>query len=233
MGELEQTVDRGGGRLPTHHIGEELLLEYAAGATTEAMSLLIASHLALCPMCRGQLAELELLGGAMLDALPGEEADDGGLEAMLARLDDEDMGPVRPAAPAADPPATDGILLPQPLRSYVGSDLSRLGWKRRMRGLDECVLPVGGARVSLMRIHQGAAMPKHTHAGNELTLVLTGGFTDARGSYLRGDVAVTDEHVDHQPTADLDEDCLCLAVVDAPLRLTGRMTRFLNPFLRI
>ena len=76
-------------------------------------------------------------------------------------------------------------------------------------------------------------MPKHTHAGNELTLVLAGGFTDARGSYLRGDVAVTDEHVDHQPTADWDEDCLCLAVVDAPLRLTGRMTRFLNPFLRI
>lgn len=237
MGEHQVTLDGGGGRLPTHHIGEELLLDYAAGATTEAVSLLIASHLALCPMCRGQLAELEQVGGALLGALPGEEPDDAGLEAILARLDEDDEEPTTPvvsmAAPVVAPEAGDGILLPEPLRSYVGTDLGRLGWKRRMRGLDECVLPVGGARVSLMRIHQGAAMPKHTHAGNELTLVLTGGFTDARGSYLRGDVAVTDQHVDHQPVADLDEDCLCLAVVDAPLRLTGRVTRFLNPFLRI
>ena len=29
------------------------------------------------------------------------------------------------------------------------------------------------------------------------------------------------------------EDCLCLAVTDAPLRLTGRFTRMLNPFLRV
>ena len=231
MGDFNRIHGGSSSRLPTHHIGEELLLDYAAGATTEAMSLLIASHLALCPMCRAQLAELELVGGAMLDALPGDDDDDAGLEAVLARLDRDEDGFDAPPAPA--PAAVDGIVLPEPLRGYVGKDVGALRWKRRMRGLDECVLPVGGARVSLMRIHRGASMPKHTHAGNELTLVLTGGFTDARGSYLRGDVAVTDQHVDHQPTADLDEDCLCLAVVDAPLRLTGRMTRFLNPFLRI
>ena len=44
--------------------------------------------------------------------------------------------------------------------------------------------------------------------------------------------AIADPHVDHQPQALGDEDCLCLAVTDAPLRLTGRFSRFLNPFLR-
>ena len=42
-----------------------------------------------------------------------------------------------------------------------------------------------------------------------------------------------DSHVDHRPVADEDEDCLCLIVTDAPLRLTGWLGRLLNPFIRI
>jgi putative transcriptional regulator len=43
---------------------------------------------------------------------------------------------------------------------------------------------------------------------------------------------IADESVDHCPIADEEGDCLCLAVTDAPLRLTGRFGRFLNPFIR-
>jgi putative transcriptional regulator len=50
---------------------------------------------------------------------------------------------------------------------------------------------------------------------------------------LRGDVAVADSSVDHCPVADRGEDCYCFAVNDAPIRLTGRAMRFLNPFIRI
>jgi putative transcriptional regulator len=66
-----------------------------------------------------------------------------------------------------------------------------------------------------------------------LTLVLAGGFSDASGHYLKGDVAVADPSVDHRPVADAGADCLCLAVTDAPLRLTGRFGRYLNAFLRL
>ncbi len=76
-------------------------------------------------------------------------------------------------------------------------------------------------------------MPVHTHEGTELTLVLAGAFSDAHGHFLRGDVAEADASVEHQPVADPGEDCLCLAVTDAPLRLTGPFGRLLNPFLRI
>jgi putative transcriptional regulator len=34
------------------------------------------------------------------------------------------------------------------------------------------------------------------------------------------------------PTADDDGDCVCLAVTDAPLRLTGPIGRLFNPFIR-
>jgi putative transcriptional regulator len=62
--------------------------------------------------------------------------------------------------------------------------------------------------------------------------VLEGGFSDGRGHYLRGDVAIADDEVTHRPRADDDGDCLCLTVTEAPVRLAGPLARFLNPFLR-
>jgi putative transcriptional regulator len=46
-------------------------------------------------------------------------------------------------------------------------------------------------------------------------------------------VSEADSQVDHRPVADEDEDCLCLTVTDAPLRLTGWLGRLLSPFVRI
>ncbi len=88
-------------------------------------------------------------------------------------------------------------------------------------------------KTRLLRIKAGTALPQHTHEGHEFTLLLAGGFSDASGHYLRGDVAVADASVDHRPVADDGEDCLCLAVTDAPLRLTGPFGRYLNFFARL
>ena len=58
--------------VPVHHPSEARLLDYASGALPEPMALLIATHLALCPACRRTVAELEAVGGALLEALPPE-----------------------------------------------------------------------------------------------------------------------------------------------------------------
>ena len=76
-----------------------------------------------------------------------------------------------------------------------------------------------------MRVRAGKAVPQHTHEGNELTLVLEGSFHDELGRYARGDLAITDPTVEHRPVADEGQDCLCLAVTDARLRLTGPLGR--------
>ena len=101
-----------------------------------------------------------------------------------------------------------------------------------IRGLEEIRLNLPGSTTKLLRIQPGAAVPQHSHEGTELTLVLTGSFSDATGTFARGDLAITDSSVDHRPIAGEGEPCLCLTVVDAPLRLTGRLGRFLNPFVR-
>jgi putative transcriptional regulator len=213
---------------PVHHPSEERLLDYASGALPEPVALLVATHLALCPACRRTVADLEAVGGALLDALPPEPVADDTLAHLLARLDrDEAPEQATPADAAGDP------VLPQPLRGYVG-DLERVAW-RSLGPVAEARLLPGSERFTtrLLRVRPGTALPHHTHVGSELTLVLQGGFSDVTGHYLRGDVAEADSHLDHRPVADADEICLCLAVTDGPLRLTGWLGRMLNPFIRI
>lgn len=71
-------------------------------------------------------------------------------------------------------------------------------------------------------------MPAHGHGGEEHTLVLCGAFSDHGGHYAAGDVALADAGVTHRPKADPGEDCICLAVTDAPLRFKGPAGPILN-----
>lgn len=214
---------------PTHHPSDERLLEYASGALPEPPALLVATHLALCPRCRRVTAELEALGGALLEGMAAEPLAGDSLERALARLEEAPGEPTpAPAAPQSEP------ALPQPLRGYVGDSLDCLPW-RRLGPIAEVRLlrEFEGYTTRLLWARAGAAVPAHTHAGTEMTLVLRGAFSDASGHFLRGDVDEADSSIAHQPVADEDEDCICLAVTDAPLRLTSRVGRLLNPFLRI
>jgi putative transcriptional regulator len=223
-----------------HHPPEEMLLDYAAGALGEAESLVVATHLALCPACRSEVAAMEAVGGALLETIPAGPETSPGLDDVLARvmarLDDPAPAPTRAAARSLAAVAA-APLLPEPLRSYVGGDPGGISWTPVMRGLDERPIDLGArdaaaAKVRMMRIHPATAMPQHTHRGREMTLVLAGGFRDATGHYLRGDLALTDASVDHTPVADDDEACVCLVLTEAPVRLTGVLGRLFNPFVR-
>jgi len=212
-----------------------LLLDYAAGSVDEPTGLVIATHLALCPECRCSVAWSESVGGALLEALEPAALAPDALDVLLARLDDLEEEPALPAAPRSLAATAQPRLMPEPLRSYVG-DLEAIRWKRIMRGVEQLEVPVGGrsgsVKTRLLRIKPGVAVPRHTHVGTELTLVLAGGFSDVTGHYLRGDVSFTNEEIDHSPAADHDGECICLTVTDAPLRLTGPLMRLLNPFVK-
>ena len=215
--------------MPSFHPEEEVLMDYAAGSLPEATSLVVATHLALCPRCRGRVAELEALGGALFEALEPADLGGGALDRVLSRLDEAPAGAVEPS-PREDRP---DLRVPRPLRDYLTSDLDSLSWHRVMPGMEEVEVETAspGIRARLMRVGAGRAMPSHTHGGEEYTLVLTGGYQDASGHYLRGDVQSADPEVDHRPVADRDEPCICLVVSDAPIRLTGRFGRLLNPLI--
>ena len=210
---------------PIHHLTQELLVDYASGALAEASATLVATHLVLCPACRGELAEIEALGGALLGEAASMAVASQALDAVLLRLDE-------PAA--GEPPIVRDIPgLPRPLARHVGKPIEALAWRRMIPGLQFFPLPLQGIeKAYLLRIKPGRAMPRHTHGGNEMTLVLRGCYTDRRGEFRPGDVAIVDPAVDHRPVAGGIEDCICLAVTDAPLRLTGPVGRLFRPFVR-
>lgn len=207
---------------------DELLLAHAAGRLPEPVALAVATHLALSPDARARYARYEALGGVLLDRLEPEAIAADGWERLAARLDEEET-----ASPPKPPTDRDRLLLPRPLRDYVGESLDRLKW-RRYGPVAEAELKLGtpGYRTSLLRVRAGRAVPQHTHEGQEITVVIEGAYHDALGHYRRGDLVIADSAIDHQPQADEGQDCLCLAVTDAPLRLTGPFGWLINPFIR-
>jgi putative transcriptional regulator len=221
-----------------HHISDELLFDYANGALEEGWSIAVATHLAMCPSCRKRLAAMEAAGGAMLEAIEIEpaavaQAEDMSWEAMLARL--QNAQPVTPVPSAAGEISRKPGMLPEPLRSYIGGDVDAVKW--RPLGLGAYHYPIKTSdddiSVRLLRIPAGKPVPEHTHGGRELTLVLKGSFSDISGRFGPGDFEETDESVDHQPVADPGEDCICLAVTDAPLKFKSRIVRMIQPLLGI
>ena len=212
----------------THRLADEFLLDWASGAVSAPVGLLVASHLALNPAARQAARTLEAAGGVFLEVFPPAPVSPDALARVLARVE---AAPPEPAKPP--PPAARDAFLPAPLAELAPGGIDRLTWRRIVRGVEMASLPVADARASasLLRIAAGRALPSHTHPGQEMTLVLDGAFADENGRYARGDVCVTDETMTHQPTADRARDCVCLLVSEGPIRLTGRFMRLLNPLM--
>ncbi|MGE0723586.1 MAG: ChrR family anti-sigma-E factor [Alphaproteobacteria bacterium] len=217
----------------TGHPTDDLLMAYAAGALSSGAGLVVAVHLTHCPGCRRAVAAMDAVGGALLGALPPAAVSAGARERTMARLDSPAANDPAADEPDAAPPPAGRVLLPAAIRRCFGTDVDAMAWTRVLRGVDQVMVDLGdGTRTRLMRIRAGTAVPAHTHRGQELVCVLAGSFSDSTGRYGPGDVAIADESVDHRPTADPDGDCICLAVTEAPVVLTGRFWRLLNGFVR-
>lgn len=206
-----------------HHPEDDLLLAYASGASDEATALVIATHLAFCARCRDGVALMETIGGGLLESLPPAPLDLAAFAATVARLDS-----APPFARPARTPSRDGT--PEPLRSWLGGDLSSVRWRRM--GPRLAYVPLfrrGSISAKLLRGAPGTEVGAHTHRGLEMTMVLKGGFTDATGNYGPGDLQVADGELSHSPIADAGEDCINLAVTTASLKFENLLQKIAGP----
>jgi putative transcriptional regulator len=215
-----------------HHVGDDLILAYATGELDEATSLLIATHMALCPQCRRALELAEAIGGTLIEAEAEADVSEDALESVFGRIEHAQA----PATPSPVPTrASDAYVLPQPLRDYAGGDVDSLRWRGLGGGVRHLPIEIGASRAKarLLYIPAGSKVPDHGHRGLELTLVLAGSFYDEGAWFRRGDVEEADATVEHQPVAGPEEACICLAVTDAPLRFRSLIPRLAQPFLGI
>ena len=195
-----------------------LLAGYCAGTLDPAAHALVASHLLLRPDNRRYVSALEsLASGSLIDAPLTPLSD---RDARLSAILDGEV-PVPRAQPSS--------VMPAPLLRFVGSDLNSIKWRTKLPGVKEFrVSDAGRGEASLLLVKAGRRMPSHTHESSEITLVLAGGFSDTTGHYMRGDIAIAGSDLDHRPVADEGSDCLCFAVTDAPLHLTGPVGRIFD-----
>lgn len=213
------------------HISNDILLSYSAGTLDEASSLLVATHLALCPDCRARNSSADSLGGYLLDSLESTPVSPTMIASILSQIRSDVTAP-EPRQPSR---TSANAVIPDPLRSYLGGDLDGLQWKWLAPRVQQIAIDTRDkrSRARLLRFQKGLTVPSHGHNGRELTLVLAGSLCDRDTILYRGDIAETDERTEHQPFAGPGEDCVCLAVTDAPLRFKNRLARLLQPLFGI
>jgi putative transcriptional regulator len=210
-----------------NHPDTRLLNEFAAGCLPLAQSTCVSLHLNYCELCQRHSRQLQQLGAGLFQAQSPQPVDDALLDAVMSRLDEE--------PPLAYSRETGDGGYPGLVQRLMSGKYDELEWKRVTSSLQISRLRTGDPdnEFALYHIKAGGSIPKHTHRGTELTLVLDGSFSDEEGVYREGDFLMRDaEHV-HTPTAAQTSDCVCIGVLDAPIRFTDWKYRVLNPFLSV
>ncbi len=190
------------------HPGDETLLRHTAGTLGLGASLVVAAHVAGCRQCAGDVAALEAVGGALLEALPSGEVPPEGLARAFAAIERGSVTRSPEVVKPSRPPLPPGFVLPKAL------DACDFGpWRSLAPGIKDSHAREAWARATnlkLLRVEPGKQLLTHGHRGTEWTCVLTGSFTDGRARFAAGDFCEVDQTVDHQPVVDGDEVCICL-----------------------
>lgn len=216
---------------PTHLLGEEWLMAYAAGSLSEAQSLLVACHLSFLDDAAQHVALAHATGGTLLDTLAPERMSPDALARTLALID---QAPADETPALRRPSVADNDPLPAPLRQWLGRGVDDLPWSFLGPGMKKVKLWRGGPddqRLWMLRARPGVKIPKHGHNGTELVLVLKGSFEDPHGRFAAGDVEESDEAEMHSLRIGTEEECICLAVTEGPTRFDGWIARALQPFI--
>ena len=216
----------------SRHPDASTLMSFVSGALTEPLAAVVAAHLSLCPHCRAGVADLELLGAAVIDSKAlasgaGDGAPDGDAIVIPSLpKDDPAEHPKRRSVRAQVP-------LTHPLTQHYGIDLASVPWKRLAPGVWHhrlALSPSVDGDLRLLKIAAGVRMPVHGHGGAELTLVLDGAFTDETGNYRCGDLQDVNDDIEHRPIADKLTGCICLIASERPAKFKGIIGRLMQPW---
>ena len=208
----------------TRHPDATTLVSFAAGTLAEPLAAVIAAHTAMCPQCRDELGDLDLLGAALMHGQPGAARDKPGNRPALPFA----MNVSEVAKRTVNPEER----LPTPIAAAYDLTFENIPWKRLGPGVWHHRLslsPGTAGDLRLLKIAAGRLMPDHGHGGSELTLVLDGAFSDVTGEYRHGDLQDVDESVEHKPLTDAVTGCICLIASERPARFKGLFGRLFQP----
>jgi len=193
---------------------DQWILDHASGAAPLAIRVLVDSAAEINPETRLKVDLADRIGAALMTEDLWDDIHHVSIAPQLERAESTVM--------IAD------LLYPSALHRY-GFNASDNPWRSKLGGVQGRKinrLCEPGVDARLFKIEAGAAIPHHDHWGQELTLVLQGGFSDEKGVYHRGDVCIGEAGIPHTPVGLEGEPCICFAV-----SLGGY--RFRNPLMSI
>ncbi|MBM3515135.1 MAG: hypothetical protein FJX59_15705, partial [Alphaproteobacteria bacterium] len=154
------------------------------------------------------------------------------LAETLRRIEGATVTQLRPARQS---PHRVNPVYPRPLRDYLGEGPEPGEWRQVAGGVEviDVPIPVDDRRVRILRVQPGQRLPRHGHSGDEVTMVLAGGYRTREAAYRRGDVESADASTIHQPVAEPGEPCICVTVTRGPIIPTVALSRLFQKVSRI
>ncbi|CAM3821729.1 Anti-sigma-E factor ChrR [Vibrio aerogenes CECT 7868] len=219
-----------------YHPTDDTLSRYAAGELDPASCIMLSAHLEFCSQCRQKVTDYEnIQARQMMQNAPEPLSDE--LTHMLSGI--LKQTPVKPVDPECQTVTAEthtqflkvnhkSFRLPRALKRHE----SHIGpWSRLPGNIKRANVTTGGqSKMNFIYMDCNSSLPQHTHQGSEITLVLAGEFHDEHATYYPGDFVLQNDHHIHTPKTSAEQDCLCLTLLDAPLRFTSGLATLLNPF---
>ena len=230
-----------------YHPDTRFLTDYSAGSLPESQALCVAAHLHYCPACRTKVSELTHVGSEIFLSQEGEYVSEDCFDTIMAKLADlpttarqaSSLNSASDLNTAATPTkkATESSKekhandLPRAIQKITGGNIEKMRWRKIGKSFRYSDINMGDEKreTSLLHIKAGGNVPKHHHRGDEITVILKGSFSDQEDHYNVGDYIVRTSGEMHTPVASQDEDCLCLATLDAPIVMNNWFYRILAP----
>jgi putative transcriptional regulator len=206
-------------------ISDECIVSYASGALSEAHAMVVASHCSFHPKLKGKIVDAENIGGALMENSKPSLISNHLFEDLMSKID---------SLPIEELKRSNDNGLPAPLANYLDQPLDQLNWRMMGPGLSQVRLWTGpnDERLWLLKAKGGTKVPVHDHNGLEMTLVLKGSYHVGDDCYTSGMVEIADhDTTNHMPLIDLGEDCICLVVTEAPIKIHSRIGRLVQPFI--
>ena len=201
------------------HPSPELLLRYAAGSMSPAMSFVVATHIHHCEICRAQQASIEGFGGDSIESYEDAKFNENSFDALWHRIGHSASEMNGYNSDLSVALATDYQSV---LKQLVDRDYTGINWQSVAKKIQRAEVSIDDSenQIELLKFEGAAKIPQHTHKGNEYTVILQGSYKDEMGRFEVGDFIHLNENHHHRPIAD-EDGCVCIAVTDAPMHFTG------------
>ncbi len=216
-----------------HHPTDAVLSQYACGTLPASVSVIVSAHCEMCPLCRSKLGTMEKIESQLVFDDSGEENADAGWQGdeAMAMIDAITADAASDCTALVEPRALNvmgtDLMLPTALGTVAVSAFRGIGKISRAR----LELEDGNLRTSLLHIEAGGEIPEHSHNGFEITLLLSGEFSDEMDTYRAGDFMWLDAR--HRHTPKTKTGCVCLTVVSDALIFQKGLSKMLNPIGRL